>query len=81
MKRGPQEDTHMRYRLRYAILTWLIGSTLFLSAAGQAFALKAGDKAPLFELPSTTGDKISLADYVGKKPVVLFFYVGAFTKT
>jgi hypothetical protein len=71
----------MRYRLRYAILTWLIGSTLFLSAAGQAFALKAGDKAPLFELPSTTGDKISLADYVGKKPVVLFFYVGAFTKT
>jgi peroxiredoxin Q/BCP len=52
-----------------------------LSAAGPAFSLKAGDKAPLFELPSTTGDKISLADYVGKKPVVLFFYVGAFTKT
>lgn len=71
----------MRSRLRYVIATLLIGSALLFGATGQAFALKEGDKAPPFELPSTTGEQISLANYVGKQPVVLFFYVGAFTKT
>jgi peroxiredoxin len=40
-----------------------------------------GDKAPAFSLPATTADKIELANYLGKKPVVLFFYIGAFTNT
>jgi peroxiredoxin len=44
-------------------------------------ALQVGDKAPAFSLPATTAEKIELADYLGKKPVVLFFFVGAFTKT
>ena len=37
--------------------------------------MKIGDSAPDFELESNTGEKIRLADYVGKKKVVLFFYV------
>ena len=41
-------------------------------------ALKVGDKAPDFTLPSTTGEKISLNQFQGKKPVVLFFYIFAF---
>lgn len=49
--------------------------------------LDVGDEAPAFKLPST-GDKagkggpyreISLADYRGKKNVVLAFYPAAFT--
>ena len=40
--------------------------------------LKVGDKAPDFTLPSTTGEKISLSQFQGKKPVVLFFYIFAF---
>jgi len=36
--------------------------------------IKVGDKAPDFELPSTIGDKARLADYHGKKNVVLLFY-------
>ena len=70
----------MRYALRHAVLTCLIGSALLIGIAGQAFAIAEGQKAPLFELSSTTGEKISLSDYAGKKPVVLFFYIGAFTK-
>ncbi|MBN1999859.1 thioredoxin-dependent thiol peroxidase [candidate division KSB1 bacterium] len=36
--------------------------------------LKAGDKAPDFSLPASTGETISLKDYLGKKRVVLYFY-------
>ena len=67
-------------RWRCSILTVLIGSMLLL-AAGQSSALQVGDKAPDFALPATTAESIKLADYLGKKPVVLFFYIGAFTNT
>ncbi len=41
--------------------------------------LKVGDVAPDFTLPSTTGEKVKLRDFKGKKNVVLAFYVLAFT--
>lgn len=41
--------------------------------------LKVGDPAPDFTLPSTTGEKVKLSDFKGKKNVVLAFYVLAFT--
>lgn len=37
-------------------------------------ALKVGDTAPDFTLPSTVGEKVSLSDYRGKKNVLLMFY-------
>ena len=45
----------------------------------SSFALEAGDKAPLFEAASTQG-KISLAEFQGKKYVVLALYFADFTK-
>ena len=57
----------------------LVGGLLLLAAAGQSSALQVGDKAPDFALPATTAESLKLADYLGKKPVVLFFYIGAFT--
>ncbi|HVY54312.1 MAG TPA: redoxin domain-containing protein, partial [Thermodesulfobacteriota bacterium] len=36
--------------------------------------VKIGDRAPVFSLPSESGETVSLGEYVGKKPVVLFFY-------
>ena len=33
-----------------------------------------GSKAPNFTLPSQSGEMVSLEDFLGKKPVVLFFY-------
>jgi AhpC/TSA family len=60
---------------------WLVSATLLMGAAGQSLALQVGDKAPAFSLPATTAEKIELANYQGKQPVVLFFYIGAFTNT
>ena len=36
--------------------------------------LKVGDAAPEFTLPAHTGGEISLKDYRGQQPVVLYFY-------
>jgi cytochrome oxidase Cu insertion factor (SCO1/SenC/PrrC family) len=51
-----------------------LGSTALL-------ALDVGQKAPDFTLPATTQEKWSLADVLGKKNVVLFGFIGAFTPT
>jgi len=40
--------------------------------------LHVGDKAPLFELPKSFKERVSLADFRGKK-VVLVFYPYAFS--
>jgi peroxiredoxin len=56
----------------------LVSVALLFLNAGDVMALKVGDKAPDFTLSSTTGDKISLSQFRGKKPVALFFYVFAF---
>jgi cytochrome oxidase Cu insertion factor (SCO1/SenC/PrrC family) len=69
-----------------AILT----GALSLSAIGLAAAqerkeqiahtnLKVGDVAPDFTLPDNKGNPVHLADFRGKKTVVLAFYVLAFT--
>jgi cytochrome oxidase Cu insertion factor (SCO1/SenC/PrrC family) len=41
--------------------------------------LKLGDKAPDFTLPDQNGKPVHLADFQGKKNIVLAFYVLAFT--
>jgi peroxiredoxin len=58
----------------------LLSSVLLCAGAGQVMALQVGDKAPDFSLPATTAEAVKLADFAGKKPVVLFFYIGAFTQ-
>jgi cytochrome oxidase Cu insertion factor (SCO1/SenC/PrrC family) len=42
-------------------------------------SLKVGDLAPDFTLPNTKGEPVHLADFRGKKNVILAFYVLAFT--
>lgn len=37
-------------------------------------AVKVGDKAPDFTLPSQMGDKVTLSEFFGKKNIVLYFY-------
>jgi peroxiredoxin len=41
--------------------------------------LEIGDKAPDFTLPSTTGGKISLSQFRGKKLVLIEFYGADFS--
>ena len=68
---------HMR-RWISMLMVVLVSVALLFSNVGDVMALKVGDKAPDFTLSSTTGEKISLNQFRGKKPVVLFFYLFAF---
>jgi hypothetical protein len=54
----------------------VLGLLLFglLGIPSVSSALDVGDKAPDFTLPSTTGEKISLSQFLGKKLVLLEFY-------
>jgi len=52
---------------------------LAVPLATRAAALKVGDKAPDFTMPDQNGNKVKLSDFLGKKNVVLAFYVLAFT--
>ena len=38
--------------------------------------LTVGDRAPSFELPAAAGGRASLDDFVGKKPILLYFSMG-----
>jgi hypothetical protein len=59
----------------------LLGSLLLLAAAcgdgsGNGPSLAEGDAAPEFTLPSAAGGNISLSDFSGEKPVLLYFSMG-----
>jgi peroxiredoxin Q/BCP len=59
------------------------GAAVALSLAAAAAAaddgLKVGDKAPAFSLPGTDGKTYTLADFKGKKAVVVAWFPKAFT--
>ncbi len=67
----------MQERLRVTVGALLLALASTLVA--QAAPLKVGDKAPDFTLPDQSGNKVSLNQFLGKKNVVLAFYVLAFT--
>ncbi len=57
----------------------LVTAVLVCGGFDTASALRVGEKAPDFALPATTADEVKLADFIGQKHLVIFFYVGAFT--
>lgn len=67
--------------MRFAVTLIVMAVVLAIGWSVPAAALEVGDKAPNFTLPATTTEKLSLADYAGKKNVVLFGFIGAFTPT
>ena len=62
-------------------LLLLLVALLVVGSTTPACALAVGDKAPDFTLPATTAEKWTLSDLAGKKHVVLFGFIGAFTAT
>ena len=64
---------------RGAILAGALALGLAAPGTAQADTLNEGDKAPDFTLPDQTGKQVKLSDFLGKKNVVLAFYVLAFT--
>ena len=63
------------------LLKSLLAATVLAFAAQSAHALQVGDKAPDFSLPAAAGGNVRLSDFAGKKSVVIFTYIGAFTST
>jgi len=57
----------------------VLATVLALPFLARGAALKVGDHAPDFALPDQNGNVVKLSDYLGKKNVVLAFYVLAFT--
>ena len=70
----------MRSTGKYGVSILVVSVMLLLAGASSGAILQVGDKAPGLALPATTAETIDLAEYAGKKPVVLFFFIGAFTK-
>ena len=64
-----------RSLIAFALLAILLG----IPTRSFSATLKVGDKAPDFTLPDQNGKPVHLADFLGKKNVVLAFYVLAFT--
>lgn len=58
-----------------------LAALVALASVKLVLALAVGDKAPEITLPATTQEKWSLSDLRGKKNVVLFGFIGAFTPT
>ncbi len=62
--------------------TLLLVSMIFVVLLGSALdsiAINVGEKAPEFKLTATTGNKISLSQFRGKKIVLLEFYGADFS--
>jgi len=66
---------------RAAYLRSLMVVLLVVVSAGVALALEIGQPAPDFTLQSTTGEKISLSQFKGKKHVFIQFYSMDFNPT
>ena len=58
-----------------SLVHFLVALALVFVLPAVSAGVEVGDKAPDFELPSTVGGKIRLSDFVGKKNVILEFYV------
>ena len=59
---------------------FVLGFATLAFAQAPAVELKVGDKAPNFKLQGSDGKTYSLADFAGKKAVVLAWFPAAFTK-
>jgi hypothetical protein len=66
-----------RSKPRSLLLAAVVGLVSVACASPPADGpLAEGSRAPRFALPSTDGATVRLSDYLGKKPVLLYFSMG-----
>ncbi|MDH7464302.1 peroxiredoxin [Chitinophagaceae bacterium 26-R-25] len=56
------------------IFTLLVCSILIISCKGQLKQLDVGDTIPMFSLKNQNDSLFNVADYIGKKKMVIYFY-------
>jgi hypothetical protein len=69
----------MKRRLFPAIVVAVVALLVACERAGEVgdtLTLNHGDPAPEFTLPSADRDRVALADFIGSKPVLLYFSMG-----
>ena len=67
-----------RKNLRYlfSLVGIVMAASLILPACSSGpEVIAVGEKAPDFSLPTSSGGEVSLSDYKGSKPVLLFFHM------
>ena len=61
---------------RALIIGKLALAVIFITACGTPDpGLRVGDRAPEFSLVASDGDTVSLTDYLGEQPVLLYFHM------
>ena len=65
-----------RLTLPAVLLAVLVAACTGGDTSTAEAGLNVGDRAPSFDLPAAAGGRASLDDYVGKKPVLLYFSMG-----
>lgn len=70
-----------RRALRSLLAGMALAAALVTVAPGPAAAVEVGQPAPDFKLPSSMGGDVSLADFRGKKWVLIEFYGADFAPT
>jgi hypothetical protein len=65
--------------LRHSTLAAVLLSIGLWIVPMPAPAVEVGEKAPDFLMHSTVGETVRLSEYQGKKNVLLFFFLAAFT--
>ena len=79
-RRRPESRRACRWRRRViagAVMVTLVGGLIAYLGLnyGWSGSVGEGDTAPAFTLDDHEGRRVNLADYLGRKPVVLFFYM------
>ena len=58
-----------------ALVVLLVLSVLLQACGSTPQGIEVGAQAPDFTLPSSEGTQVSLSDYTGEQPVLLFFHM------
>ena len=61
--------------LCFMLAVFFITSILLTACTSASEGLNVGDQAPEFSLSSSKGSVVALNDYLGEKPVLLYFHM------
>ena len=66
---------HFKNTIPFYLLLLLIAVLLLQTCSSAPEGIAVGAQAPDFTLPSSEGKQVSLSDYTGEQPVLLFFHM------